>query len=506
MTGPTAGTGLLARNTMLNLAGFGLPLLVGIFTMPPVIHGLGPARFGVLALVWVALGYLSLLDLRLGRAVTKFAAEALVREDDDLLVGSVWTASALQGALGVLGGAVVAVLAPVVVRSALNVPDGLIPEATRSFQLLALAAPVLALTNTFRGLLEAGQRFDLVNAVRAPVSATNFLLPLVGVLLDWSLPGIVAAMIVARFLNFGIFAVLCFRLYPALRRRPRVRWAESRALLQFGGWLTVSSLIGPILVYADRFAIGGLLTVAAVTFYTAPHEVIVRLTVLPSSLVGTLFPAFSGLAGDARAELEQLLSQSVRFLLLAVGLTLVGLTVLAEDLLQLWLGADFARTSTPVLRLLCVGLLANAIAYVPAALIQARGRPDVTARIHMLELPLHLLLLWVLIDAWGLAGAAAAWSIRMIIDAGLLFGAAHHLGIVSVSAALGRRVPEAIIVMVAAAGGATAVATWASAPAPRIAAACVALVVAGAWTWRRLISAEERRWVRDALVPRGHPS
>lgn len=490
---------LLARNTVLNLVGFTLPLLVGVFSMPPVIDGLGPERFGVLALVWVALGYLNLLDLGLGRAVTKFAAEALVEGDDERLAASVWTAALLQGGLGILGGAAVYALAPFVVTELLNIPDALIEQATRSFQLLALAAPVLALTNTFRGLLEAGQRFDLVNAVRAPISATNFLLPLVGVILGWTLSGIVTAMIVMRVLSLVIFAVLGIRLHPALRRMPRPGRAATRVLLGFGGWVTVSSLINPILIYADRFAIGGLLTVAAVTFYAAPHEVITRLTILPASLVGTLFPAFSGVRVGGRAELERLLGQSVRFLILGVGLALVALTTLAQDLLHLWLGAEFARTSTPVLQLLAVGLLANAIAYVPSALIQARGRPDVTARIHMLELPIHIGLLFVLIQAWGLAGAAAAWSIRMVLDAGLLFWAAHRLEMVSVPAALGRRVPEAILVLLAAAGTAIALGYAVDGPGARIALAVAALVAAGTWTCRRLFSADERSWLLGLL-------
>ncbi len=68
---------LLARNTLLNLIGQGLPLVVAVITIPFIIHGLGIERFGLLSLAWVVLGYFAIFDLGLGRATTKFVAEAI---------------------------------------------------------------------------------------------------------------------------------------------------------------------------------------------------------------------------------------------------------------------------------------------------------------------------------------------------------------------------------------------------------------------------------------------
>jgi O-antigen/teichoic acid export membrane protein len=67
----------IARNTLLNLLGQGLPLVVGVVTIPFIVRGLEPQRFGILALAWAITGYLSILDLGLSRATTKFAAESL---------------------------------------------------------------------------------------------------------------------------------------------------------------------------------------------------------------------------------------------------------------------------------------------------------------------------------------------------------------------------------------------------------------------------------------------
>ncbi len=339
-----------------------------------------------------------------------------------------------------------------------------------------------------------------MNAVRLPVSTTNFIIPLAGVLLEWSLVGIVAAMIVTRFITLGIFVIMGLRLHPGLRRRSAYRGSILAEVLGFGGWVTVSSMISPVLVYADRFIIGGVLTVAAVTFYTAPHEVVTRLTILPTSLVATLFPAFSGLVADQRSTLNRMTARAVKVLLMGVGLALVVLTTSAHDILRLWLGSDFAAASAPVLRLLAVGLLANALAYVPAALIQAQGRPDVPAKFHLVELPIHLLVLWLLIGQWGIAGAAAAWSLRMLLDAVLLFSAAHALGLIELQVVFGRRTQGMLALLLVAAVGASALTALAPFLWQRVGATVAALLLVGTLGWRRLFSPQERLWLRG-LVP-----
>ena len=62
---------LLARNTLLNLAGQVIPLLVGLATIPYVVKGLGNEGFGILSIAWVLLGYFTLSELGLGRESAK---------------------------------------------------------------------------------------------------------------------------------------------------------------------------------------------------------------------------------------------------------------------------------------------------------------------------------------------------------------------------------------------------------------------------------------------------
>lgn len=490
---------VLARNSILNLAGLGVPLVVAVFAMPPIVDGLGPAGFGVLSLVWVVLGYMALLDLGLGRATTKFAAEALAVGDMRRVVASAHIALATQLVLGVVAGGVLALATPWLVEGVLNIAPELEGEAIRSFYFLAAIAPVVMVTNTFRGLLEARQRFGVINAVKLPVSTANFLLPLAGVLVGARLSTIVAALLLLRLAVLGAYAVVALRQLPDVRSATRVGRDDLSALLSFGGWVTVSAVISPVLVYLDRFVVGALRDVAAVGYYAAPHELIMRLTILPSSVAATLFPALSAAAasGDT-ARLQQLVEGVLKLLLLAAGPLLIVLGVLAPDVLMLWLGPDFAERAAPALRLFALGMAANVLAYVPAVLLPAAGRPDLPAKLHLVELPVHLVVLYVAVSRWGIAGGAGAWALRMWLDGALLFAVAHRSGLLRLPGVGSRLLAPALWI---AAFAAVTTAAWALIDPLMVRWGAVVLllgVMAGV-AWLVLLSARERQGVSSAL-------
>jgi O-antigen/teichoic acid export membrane protein len=92
-----------------------------------------------------------------------------------------------------------------------------------------------------------------------------------------------------------------------------------------------------------------------------------------------------------------------------------------------WLGSDFAAMSTEVLRWLAAGIFISSLAQLPWGLIQAAGRPDLTAKIHVLELLVYLPALWLMVSRYGIQGAAVTWTARVALDTMLLLATAQHL-------------------------------------------------------------------------------
>lgn len=411
---------LLARNTVWNLLGQLLPMAAAVFCVPPLLHSLGVARFGVLSLAWIIVGYFSLFDLGIGRAVTKFVADKLGAGDFDSIPPLVWTALAVMLAMGILGGMFTFLISPWLVHHALKVPQELQHETLVGFYLLAASIPLVTLASCLRGVLEAQQKFAIANLIRVPMSVFSFAGPLLVLPFSHSLLPVILVLVVGRAVGFLLHIVACFHTLPALRNQVSVQKSHLHSLVTFGSWITLSNLLGPIVGYIDRFLVAGLLSVSMVAYYTTPLDMITRLTVIPGSLAGVLFPAFAVSFTQDPDRASFLLARALKYVLMVIFPIVLIIAAFAPEILHLWVGAGFAAHSSAVLRWLAVGVFINCFGQVPFAFVQSANRPDLTAKLYFFELPLFAALIVVLASRFGLQGAAVAWVLRVIADLLLL--------------------------------------------------------------------------------------
>ena len=411
----------LSRNVFWNIIGTGAPLIVAVIAIPILIDNLGKDRFGVLSIAWMVVGYFSLFDMGLGRALTKLVAEKLGKQQQEEVPSLVLTTLLLMTGLGLLGGFVVSMLSPWLVESVFKIPSGLEHEVLLSFYVLAASVPIVILVTALRGMLEAYQRFDFVNAVRIPVGSLTFLAPMCVIPFSNSLVPLVSILVVVRLLSCLVYATLCLTVEPKLFRALSIDFSIIRQLFSFGGWMTVTNIIGPIMVYMDRFFIGAMISMTAVTYYATPYEVITKLWIVPAAIMGVMFPAFTTSLAQAGDTTGRLFSRTISFLFISLFPIVLIIVTFSHEGLALWIGNEFADSSSSVLKILALGVFLNSFAQVPFGLIQGAGHPDLTAKLHLIELPFYLILLWWLLDHYGIIGAAIAWVLRISCDTLFLF-------------------------------------------------------------------------------------
>jgi O-antigen/teichoic acid export membrane protein len=167
-----------------------------------------------------------------------------------------------------------------------------------------------------------------------------------------------------------------------------------------------------------------LFSAEAVAFYTVPFNLVSRASVIPGALTASLFPKLSRSSQEHSA---QLASDAVAALA-AVMTPIFVLTIAALPVfMRHWVGAGFAGHAAPLGIILLVGVWVNGLAYVPYGQLQASGRPDIPAKFHAAELIPFLGILWLGLHYFGLVGAAYAWSLRVAVDALLLFRAGGRI-------------------------------------------------------------------------------
>ena len=325
--------------------------------------------------------------------------------------------------LGVFGGMVTFGISPWLVYKALKIAQDLQAETLRSFYLLAASIPLVTLTSGLRGVLEAQQKFGLANLLRVPLSIYSFAGPLLVLPFSHSLVPVVMVLVAGRILALAAHLIACFYVMPELRHHFALRRSEAGPLLRFGGWITASNILGPIVAYVDRFFIGVLLSVTALAYYTTPLDMVSRLTVIPGALAAVLFPAFAVSLLQAPERASLLLSRALKYTLLAIfpdrphryrprpgnPAALAGRKL-------------YARNSTLVLRWLAAGVFINCFGQVPFAFVQSAGILDLAAKMYLIELPVYFgLISMPYSEIWTGRSGHCLDRIRVTLDAVLLF-------------------------------------------------------------------------------------
>ena len=261
----------VAKNTIYNLIGYGFPLLVAILLIPPLIKGLGEERFGILSLSWVIIGYFSFLDFGIGRSLTKIIAEKIGLNQLDEIPGIFWTSFFLMLLISSIGTIGLLFSTNYLVQNIFNISESLKEETLSSFYVIAVTIPIVATTAGLRGVLEAYQKFALINVIRINLGVFTFLSPLLCLIFTKSLFWIVLLLSIIRLIIWIIYFFQCFRINSVLKHSTtKFEKKLVKPILSLSGWISVSNVVAPMIIYLDRFLIGAILSAVAITFYTKP--------------------------------------------------------------------------------------------------------------------------------------------------------------------------------------------------------------------------------------------
>ena len=459
----------IKRHTVYNLAGSLTPMVVSIVTVPIYLRLIGDIRYGVLAVVWLFLGYFGLFDPGITRAAAFHLARLHADSQREERESVFWTALVINGIFGIIGAVILYAIARPLFMSTFKMPQAMRGEVITSLPWLAASIPVFIVTGVLGGALQARDQFGILNSISVFNAVAIQLAPL-GVAL-WHGPDLtwlIPAVLIARTIGTIPSCIAVFRTLP-LGVGGRFRAYLVKSLFSYGGWVTITNLLNPVLTTIDRMLIGSLLSVQAVAFYTVPFNMVGRASVIPASLAASLFPKLSRSSTEDSARLA---FDGLAALAAVMTPMVVAAIAVFPSFMRIWVGSEFASSAAPVGVVLLVGIWINGLAFIPYGHLQAIERPDIVAKFHALEILPFVALLWLGLHNFGLIGAAWAWTIRVAADGALLF-------IVAGQIPNWRRIlPGGLIVLLA------AFFTPATALSAKTGIESALLLAAFVWSWR----------------------
>lgn len=399
--------GRVARNTLANTTQFAVAFVIQLLLIPMIIGSLGQAEYGLWALAFSVLGFLTLLDFGLAPGVVKAVAQATASGDVLRRNRMLSTITFVYLGLALLAALVVGVLA-LGYGPWLDVPTEAQGRALAIFLILGARTWAIVLPlGLFRGVLFGAQRVVFISGIQIVSSlglaAGTWLVLRAGhglVGMAWVNLGLLA-------LEHVAYVIAAFRAVPQLRVSPRL---FDRTLLreasEFGVFQLVVSLSALVLLRTDVILVQIFLSLGAVALYSVPLKIAEYAVLLLKPLVNNLTPVAAqlGEAGDT-VGLQRLVVHGARIALLPAALLAAGAWAFAGEALVLWLGPSFAQAA-PVLIVLLTAIALSMPQIVVSGVFTMTGRHRFTALAAAASVAVNLAASVALVHVFGLTGVA----------------------------------------------------------------------------------------------------
>ncbi len=397
----------ILRNIVANWGGFVFSVGIGFILAPYVVRHLGNIEYGVWSLVISLTGYLSLLDLGVRGAVTRYVARFHTKAEHQRSSQVASAAMAIFCATAVIVVALSVLLATVPLARMKIPPPYLF--AARVVLILTGVSTALSLINgVYGGILVALQRFDLTNGTE--IASTGLRSLAIIVVLHHGLGLISLALLNLLFNVARLFVnlVLARKLYPQVRiRAASVDRQNLRLIFSFSVFSFLLH-VGLSLIYAsDLVVIGVYLPVSAVAFYVIGANLVEYTRTLVGGISQTMTPLASSIEAQQGTQgLQALVLKGSSWATMAVLPVAATFLIRGSSFIAMWMGAEFADLSGRVLKILAVTVLFSASASVGSSVMLGISRHKPLVAIHLAEGLCNLGLSIFLVKRIGIIGVA----------------------------------------------------------------------------------------------------
>lgn len=398
---------------------------------PILITNMGKYDYGLWEMIGAVIGYMGMLDLGIRPAVSRFSARFIAQKDEPALIGLYATAWYFLWFIGL-------VVCIVLACWGLYFPETLAEAGadTQPYQwlmlILALQLLIIFPAYTAESYMEAYQEYYLknnitiINTIIGNCLILYFITPDNALLL---LAGVNAIGISTKYL-FYIWYMHWKRPFLSCRRR-YFSWQQLKTLFRFSIKTVIQGICYRIETATDSLVIGLVMSPAVVPLYSVPANLINYLRMICMNATQVFMPYFSGLT--ATGEKEKVIRVYLSVSKITVGFILmlgVGVFVLGEEFLRLWVGDEIANSYLDIRVYLVSFILLPLLNPYASRYLTAIDKHGIFAKWQPVTALANLGLSLLLIGPMGIAGVALGSLIPgLLFQPFLLWYCCKQLGI-----------------------------------------------------------------------------
>ncbi|MBA3805286.1 MAG: oligosaccharide flippase family protein, partial [Acidobacteria bacterium] len=374
--------------------------------------------YGLWATIGQALGYLALLDLGVGSAVVRRAAQLRERDDTEIVSRVISTAVSLYCLLGLVILIVGLSLAALLPRWS-AIPNDRTSVAVTIFIIMVVYTAVSLPLRIATSALIGYQHIAAANLINF---AANLLTPIVAVVMLVFGAGLLAlpvGTVLAGLLSAIAAIIILFRVVPNLRLSFRGASREEARELFRVSWQLFLANVGVVLIYqTDNLVIAAGAGLTAVTVYTLTSRLPLYAMPLVFAIGDSCLPGIIELYQKGDRDHLRVIYLRVMRLTAAAGLGVAVVTVAYnKSFMRLWVGDQNYGGMTLTL-LLALIMLHRVMRQVASLIVIGSGKLKGIVYMALLEAALNLALSLWWVRYYGINGVALGTVVAGALTSG----------------------------------------------------------------------------------------
>lgn len=394
-----------------------LSIAIGLITSPLLLSSFGKSEYGAYQMTAALIGYISVLDLGLHNAVTRYVARYIAtkdkRSEENFLAIS-------MGIFTIIGALIIVVV--MIVYSNLeniygsNATVGEIEIIRRLLLVMGLNLAISMPGAVFSSIITAYEQFFFSRGCATIKLITRFALLLIILNLNGKSYAMVLLDFSINMLLLLIEIVFCFKHLHIKIKLYELDKKYILSVFSFSIFVFIASITDQINWKADTTILGIMIGTTAVTYYSIAGGLITYYRNFSGAISGIFLPKATKMTatGASNSELTDLMITVGRMQLFIIGLILTGFTVIGKEFISLWVGEEYQEAYSWFL-IMALPLLVPMTQSIGINILEAKFKHKFRALVYFGIALANIGLTILLVQLYGITGAAIATGVAVFV-------------------------------------------------------------------------------------------
>jgi len=391
----------LVKNINFNLLIMFLRLAVLFIMTPILIRNLGDHNYGIWELTISIIGYMGLLDLGLKSSVTRYIAMHISKKEYNKAALVLKISLIFMAGLGGLG-VLICILLSIYYPQLLSESGGNITYYSYFLLIIAVSTFLIFITTAIESTIDGLQKYAYKAKITAPILITVNCFIYNYINDENALFVLAIAGVTTTFLRLTLFIVFLKRHYAYLfKSELAIEKKYVYELLIFGVKSFIQNAAAKIQKTITPFLISFILSPAHIVTYTIVQNLFTHKDNIQANLTQPFLPYFSASLNQIKNDFYCRASKMILAFTLPIN---IGILMLGEEFLTLWLGGDYGARAYLLLILLCFANIIATIDPLQNRLLSAQNKHGIYAKLLPVMLVIQIILNLLFIDLYGVSG------------------------------------------------------------------------------------------------------